>query len=708
MKWHILVVDESTAFFDRIQAIGSQTRTLSAWDFRMPGLDCEYAESGKMAYRKLVGSHETNRPFALIMIAQDLVGDWDGLETLLRLRQYRSDTACMFLLHNPETLSRDRLQNAWKTGPIALMYKELSQLELGFGIAHYFNNNTGVQKIVKQVDPSGDKRMERIQNLLSKARAENKIWVDKYSELQKAYDSKSEYLTVMSHEIRTPLSSILGVVEIMQNTCLDRKQKDLTEALAESSDTLLSLINDILDMAKIEAGKMTLDLMPFHLEKWLNTIFLMMSDKAEKTNNRLMLRLEPDLPQNLVGDRDKLRQILLNLLGNALKYTRNGTITVAISLMEQYDREIILRFRVIDTGRGIPEGKLDNLFKPFSQIRGGDGGEAGTGLGLVVCKRLVEMMHGSIGVSSSPGDGTEFHFSAAFARYDKETASARPPYQPHPENIQNRTRPEPERSQTILLIEDNPTNQKVASIHLTHAGYRVLTAADGQEGLNVLTEYANEIDLVLMDVQMPVLDGFETTLAIRQMGLNMPVVAITANVFGENRSRCFESGMDDFIAKPIRKKSFLNTISKWLGQQKTAFDAGVINDRTEQDAQASALRQNAKDDPLDYIRVIREFENDRDLVREVLREFLLNTEKKLPVMGRFILDQDYENLEDYAHALKGGGGNLCALPFALAARELEAAAAAADPKQVMLTFMQLQSAFGSLKEFTRTHAMLHL
>ena len=716
MKWLILVVDESTGLYERLRQLGDRSEPsllASQTPFRVPELVCERVDDGKTGFRRMVRGYETEKPYNLIVIARDLPGDWDGAETLYRIRQYRHDTACVLVVDHPESLDQDALKKAWESGPFHLLRYPCSSISLALHITHYFHRYTGryAGKATKKDDAETEKRLARFQELLSRSQEEQRKLVEKLSALQLAYERKSEYLTVMSHEIRTPLNSILGVVEILQYSGLDVKQQDLINALTESGDTLLSLINDILDMAKIEAGKMTLDLMPFDLQQCLDSIVLMMGERAEKTHNQLVLEIASDIPGELVGDRDKLRQILINLIGNALKYTHDGTITVAVSLMKKEATELILNFRVSDTGQGIPTEKLDSLFKPFHQLKDGGSNVTGTGLGLAVCRRLVEMMHGTIGVESRPGEGSVFQFSASFAIFEGQSEDA------FDENLflseqaastESAQHSDADLQKTILLVEDNPTNRKVAGIHLGQAGYRVMTATNGRESLDLLKQHAQEIDLVLMDIQMPIMDGFEATEYIRNdLVLNMPIIAMTANVFGEHRSRCFEVGMDDFIPKPIRKKSFLNTMTKWLGQDLTP-PLQLAQTTTMTLEPEPEEEKKAKDNPLDYAQAVREFEGDQELVREVVREFLMNTEKKMPVMGKYLFEQDFKGIEDHAHALKGGGGNLCAEPFAEAARILEEAASSGDSQKTLYAFMNLERAFGMLKEFVRVHSRLQV
>jgi PAS domain S-box-containing protein len=417
--------------------------------------------------------------------------------------------------------------------------------------------------------------------------------------------AKSEFVANMSHEIRTPMNAVLGVAYLMENTPLSVTQKEYVGMIRSSGQVLLGILNDVLDFSKIEAGRMELAPAAFRPRELLDSVSSVMAVNASARGINLAVTADAEVPQVLVGDAMRLQQILINLVGNAVKFTERGGVTVRISLDKPRQGDhVSLRFSVRDTGIGMDSEQQSRLFSAFSQADASTTRRfGGTGLGLAICRRLAELMGGDISVRSMQGAGSEFVVTLPFVAGDADAVVDQPVWQnaatdswglhsPSQPPSQSRApvapatqdaQSEPAAPLTeaplaevpladdaprlqglrLLLVEDHPLNQVVARGMLEHAGASVDMVENGLEAVDRLRERAADYDIVLMDVQMPVMDGFEATRRVRkELGLKLPILAMTAGVMQSEQEQCIAAGMDDFIAKPVDVEQMLDAISR--------------------------------------------------------------------------------------------------------------------------------------------------
>lgn len=513
----------------------------------------------------------------------------------------------------------------------------------------------GAQDYLVKQDLNPVLLVKSIQYSIERDRIEKSLVTDR----EKAEESKhvkEEFLANMSHEIRTPMNAIIGFTRLLENTKLSYKQRDWLQAIKQSGENLLVIINDILDLSKIEAGKLEIEENRINIPYFLNITFTTFKIAADAKNIGFHFAVDKKIPTVLMGDEVRLTQALQNLLSNAIKFTNRGEVTTGVVLENETDENVTIRFTVTDTGIGIPEDKINLVFNSFTQVRDKDTPRiGGTGLGLTITKKIVEMMGGTVTLTSKYKEGSRFIIILTFKKPKAgEAIQETKGDKAHKLNIDSIV------NLSVLVAEDNPLNAKFFLSLFSEYGMKADIANNGIKALEMIK--VKNYDIVLMDIEMPKMNGYQAAEVMRkELKLNIPIIAITAHAMSGEKEKCLQSGMNDYISKPVNAELLFEKMINLINNKDTFIKP--ISTGIEKEEKTEKV--------IDLKFLIDTFKGKKNLILEIINVFLKQTTEDLSKLNEAVIKSDYMRIKAISHGMRSSYSMMGAVEVSTLLKEME-------------------------------------
>ncbi|WP_340104065.1 response regulator [Rhodohalobacter sp. 8-1] len=585
----ILLVDDDDSIHEDIESVLSINKYRSDKELRQmedelfgsstlkePGIlsetfyDIDHAYQGEDAIRMVNDAHEIGDPYSLVFMDVRMPPGMDGIETIQKIWENHPFTEMVICTAFTDYSWDQIVVNLGNTDNLLFLKKPFDITafkQTALTLTTKWNLRQEKMAYTDNLEIEVKERTQELESLVK----EYKRMKDK---AERATAIKSAFLATMSHEIRTPMNGVMGMNSLLLETELDGKQRKLSEMVKKSADSLLRVVNDILDFSKMEAGKMDIEIVPFKPEEIVSDVIQTISFQSKAKGLNIDYSIDNGVPDSLMGDPTRLKQLLLNFGSNAVKFTEEGSVIIHVSLMGKRGKENLVKFSVEDTGTGIPKDKIDGIFDPFKQADASTTRKfGGTGLGLTICRQLVDLMKGTVGVESEPGKGSNFWFEVPLEMEANESHA-----ESHSESDAIDGKEFPLKEMKVLVADDDKMSQLVVQKFLEKEGISAEVVETGAEAIEALKQRSYSV--VLMDVQMPDMGGLEATEIIREMeektGQRIPIIILTASAMVEDRDNSIDAGADDFITKPIDKSRLINALNKYSDTNNSRINKKLV------------------------------------------------------------------------------------------------------------------------------------